>query len=78
MLRSAMVVGQTTAREMRTILNMVPDEAEIVVYADVQGEVDCPFPAVDPRAYVCGYFAVEDVCVHADVTVMRMGEALPL
>ena len=63
---------------MRVFLETMPKEAEVVVYADVQGEVDRPFPAIDSRAYVCGYFAVEAVYAQTDMAVILVGEALPL
>lgn len=45
-------------------------EREAVICADLHGEWKAPFPAMEERAVVFGYYAVDKVCVDEEVVLM--------
>lgn len=50
-----------TVGALRRALDGLPAEAEVVVYADWEGEGERPFGLLEERLYVCGYFSVAAV-----------------
>lgn len=54
----------------------MPPEREVVIGADLQGEWRSSFHGLDERAVVCGYYAVDKVCVDDEVILMTGEEVL--
>ncbi len=72
-LHNAKVVDETTVEELCVALAAADAKAEVVIYADLEGEwVEIP-PYFDKRAAVCGYFSLDDVLMAKGVAVLTAG-----
>ncbi len=66
----------TTVGELKERLCGVLPERDVVIGADLQGDWISSFPGIDERAVVCGYYAVDKVCVDNEVILMTGEEVL--
>ena len=64
----------TTVGELTAALDGVPSTREVAVCVDLLGEWRAPFPTLEERAAVFGYYAVDKLCVDEAVVLMIGGE----
>lgn len=65
-----------TVGELKAALGGLPERAEAMVYADLQGPVVRPFADLEERVSLCGYYALDRVERLPEEAVLVVGHLL--